>query len=274
MNMQLPSFLNDRLGATWTCDKYWQDECPAGKVADENYCVRLEPAAGAAWTPELNMDIYGNWCPQQYATDVINTIGTGYANKGFRRIGGDLTHEAQVVNDQSTSPEKYRTVLDAYYISHAIERSGSDPSLECVYDSSRVINATYSEVSNILKWTLNVADPLSLGLCVDPCLDPTSTPSTPGDGLVNRLSQNQPNPFNPSTSIRYSLARSGPAALVIYDVNGRRVKTLVDGTLAAGPHVAVWDGLDDAGHKVPAGVYWSQLSSGSYTSNKKMVVVR
>jgi flagellar hook assembly protein FlgD len=63
-------------------------------------------------------------------------------------------------------------------------------------------------------------------------------------------------------------------AQLIYDVNGRQVRTLVNGTMDAGTHQVVWDGTNDDGHKVGSGVYWSQMKAGSYVSSKKMVILK
>jgi hypothetical protein len=91
---------------------------------------------------------------------------------------------------------------------------------------------------------------------------------------VNRLFQNEPNPFSPRTSIKFSLAQSGPVRIVIYDVNGRQVKKLVDGPMAPGSYSVVWDGTNDSDHRVGSGIYWSQMKAGSFVSNKKMVVLK
>jgi hypothetical protein len=95
-----------------------------------------------------------------------------------------------------------------------------------------------------------------------------------GGGPVPASSQNQPNPFNPRTSIRFSLAADGPVKLLIFDVNGRRVRTLVEESLKAGLHEMVWDGTDDDGRTVTSGVYWSQLATDGYASNRKMVILK
>jgi hypothetical protein len=123
---------------------------------------------------------------------------------------------------------------------------------------------------------VTITDPLTqIGLCQNPCTNLTDVPDEEGaGGLVTRLYQNRPNPFNPRTAIKFSLAADGPAKVIIYDVNGRRIRTLVDIDLKAGTHEVVWDGTDDAGHTVTAGVYWSQLHAGTYSSNKKMVVLK
>ena len=68
-----------------------------------------------------------------------------------------------------------------------------------------------------------------------------------------RLLGNTPNPFNPATEIRFDLAERGSIRLEVYNVTGRRVRTLVKGTWNAGSHAVVWDGRDDSGRRVPAG---------------------
>jgi flagellar hook assembly protein FlgD len=87
------------------------------------------------------------------------------------------------------------------------------------------------------------------------------------------LYESRPNPFNPRTVIRFSLAQAGKARLVIYDVGGRVVRTLLEGSQAAGPHTVVWDGTDDNGHRVGSGVYWDRLVAGEYSSNRRMVIL-
>jgi len=99
-----------------------------------------------------------------------------------------------------------------------------------------------------------------------------------GDGLagvVNRLEQNAPNPFNPSTSIRFSVAREGARVrMSIYDVAGRLVSDLVDGTATAGEHSARWDGTDAQGRAVASGVYFVRLSVDGWTDSRKMALLK
>lgn len=65
-----------------------------------------------------------------------------------------------------------------------------------------------------------------------------------------------PNPFNPQTTVRLAMARAGAATVQVFDVRGRRVRTLLDGAVEAGRHDLVWDGTDDAGRAVSSGVYF------------------
>lgn len=87
------------------------------------------------------------------------------------------------------------------------------------------------------------------------------------------LEQNRPNPFNPKTSVHFSVARVGAARLTVFDVSGRAIRSLVDGVLAAGEHTVVWDGRDDAGHAVPSGIYLYKLQSAGEIATKKMMLL-
>jgi hypothetical protein len=91
------------------------------------------------------------------------------------------------------------------------------------------------------------------------------------------LLQNYPNPFNPVTEIVYQIpATSGklPVTLVIYNVEGRRVKTLVDSEQSAGLHRVQWDGRNDKGDPASSGVYFYVLNAGSEVIKKKMLVLK
>jgi hypothetical protein len=94
------------------------------------------------------------------------------------------------------------------------------------------------------------------------------------DAARNELFQNYPNPFNPATTIRYSVAREGDVDLIVYNVKGQKVRTLVDSAQPAGSYSAVWDGRNDGGRSVSTGVYFYRLRTGSYSEVKKMVLLR
>ena len=89
------------------------------------------------------------------------------------------------------------------------------------------------------------------------------------------LHDNFPNPFNPETQIRFSIGSQEDVKLIIYDVVGRQVRTLVNGSsFSPGLHVANWDGLDDKGQKVPSGLYIYRIKAGSFIADKKMLLVK
>jgi hypothetical protein len=83
-----------------------------------------------------------------------------------------------------------------------------------------------------------------------------------------------PNPFNPSTTIRFELQQAGKVELKIYDVAGRRVRTLVQESRDAGSHDVIWRGLDESGRQVASGVYLYRLHAGSYVETRRMTLLK
>lgn len=96
----------------------------------------------------------------------------------------------------------------------------------------------------------------------------------PQIGSSVRLLQNHPNPFLGETAIQYALSEPGHAVVAIYSIQGRLVRTLVDGARGPGEHVAVWDGKDDTGEDVAAGVYMYRLLLGRHEQARKMILLR
>ncbi len=88
------------------------------------------------------------------------------------------------------------------------------------------------------------------------------------------LADARPNPFNPTTTIGYTMLTDGFAEIAIYDVSGRLVRTLVSGNATAGFNEVVWDGRDDSGSRVASGVYLYQLRAASVVETKKMVMLK
>lgn len=88
------------------------------------------------------------------------------------------------------------------------------------------------------------------------------------------LEQNVPNPVTDHALLAFSLPRPAIVSLRLYDISGRRVKTLTKGQREAGYHVFRWDGDDEAGHPVPSGIYLYRLTAGEFTKIRTMVVVR
>ncbi|HPS39937.1 MAG TPA: T9SS type A sorting domain-containing protein [Candidatus Cloacimonadota bacterium] len=91
---------------------------------------------------------------------------------------------------------------------------------------------------------------------------------------VLALDQNYPNPFNPSTNIRYSLDKSGPVSLDIYNIKGQLVKNLCTEAQDKGPHTIVWNGTDNKGSACSSGVYFYRLRTSDKTLVRKMLMLK
>jgi len=94
-------------------------------------------------------------------------------------------------------------------------------------------------------------------------------------GYRNTLAQNRPNPFNPTTTIEYTVREQGLVNLRIYNVAGQLIRTLVNDLKTPGEvHTATWDGRNNAGQSVSSGVYFYKLVSGNFVQTKKMVLLK
>ncbi len=104
----------------------------------------------------------------------------------------------------------------------------------------------------------------------------TTTGVKTAEGLPKtyELGTNYPNPFNPSTNISYGVPRDGFVSLLVYNVLGQKVRTLVDLPRAAGRYTVTWDGRDESGHVVGTGVYFYRLQAGESALVKKMLLVK
>jgi subtilisin-like proprotein convertase family protein len=97
-----------------------------------------------------------------------------------------------------------------------------------------------------------------------------------GSGIpgIHFFAENRPNPFRGETSFRFGLPEAGIVRLSIYDVRGRMVATLAEGTYPAGIHTVTWDGRGADGRKAAGGVYFGRLAAGRYSATRRIVYMR
>jgi len=140
--------------------------------------------------------------------------------------------------------------------------------LQLTLDTTGLPEATYHAE---IVFTSNAGVPVivPVTLVVEPDLSTLSTtPETVS------LAANQPNPFNPSTVIRFNLPKSGVVDLAVFDASGRLVKRLLSGNQSAGPHQVVWNGTDDMGRQLASGLYLYRLRGCGETICRKMLLLK
>ncbi len=128
-----------------------------------------------------------------------------------------------------------------------------EPSANCLL---RIESATDAAVFDVSDEVFSIADPTGI---------------ESGHAVANyfTLHQNYPNPFNPLTRIAFNLPVAGPVRLVVYDIQGRVVATLLDGVIGSGSQEVQFDGTG-----LPSGVYMYIIQSGTHTATKKMVLLK
>ncbi len=102
----------------------------------------------------------------------------------------------------------------------------------------------------------------------------TAAPPAPARHAPFVLAVNVPNPFNPATTLPFTLYASGAVRLRVFDLRGRLVRTLLDASLPAGAHSVVWNGLDDAGRPAASGIYWCRLEGWGTAQSRALTMVR
>ncbi|MFC1481926.1 FlgD immunoglobulin-like domain containing protein [Candidatus Neomarinimicrobiota bacterium] len=85
---------------------------------------------------------------------------------------------------------------------------------------------------------------------------------------------NYPNPFNATTRIEFDLPHQVQVSLIVYDIMGREVSTIVNESMDAGYHRVVWDGRNDSGQQLPSGIYIASLVTAEYSKSIKMLLLK
>ena len=129
-----------------------------------------------------------------------------------------------------------------------------------------------SDLGTLVDWELITVPALS-GTC-SVCEAVVGVPAETRGGDRLELAINRPNPFTRTTELSFELSRSGRANLRVFNVSGQAVATLLDRELPAGPHWLQWDGRDDSGTPVEAGVYFYRLQSGDISKIRRMLRIR
>jgi hypothetical protein len=272
-----PTLLTESLGALFHCSPYYAEGCPTGAPADSSGCAQILTSDGAVYPLAEDLWAWGTFCqdPIFAAHDfTVLSPSVGVGNRSYYDYDESgpkgIVDYAQVVHDQSGDLANYRSIIDGFSYHHITNEFDEGSDL-CVPSESGIIGGAAAEIEAALEWTFREPS----GVCVPIDCGLVSAPDVLESGVrVNRLYQNRPNPFNPRTTLRFSVAARSKVELLIYDVSGRRVRSLVDQLVDPGLQQVVWDGTDDQDHNVSSGIYWSQLKVGDYVSSKKMIMLK
>ena len=184
----------------------------------------------------------------------------------FAELFSNITAPGQRVFDvmvEGVVPAEF-TALDPYAL-------GGGPKVATVVTTTILV----ADGGLSLEFVHGVENPALKGIEVVDLTSTVSAVDEPDDVPTRSLLVGAyPNPFNPSTTIAFRLAATGPVELGIYDLQGRLVRQLVAETLSAGSHDVVWDGRDRAGRVTGSGVYLYRLRAGDLTETRKIMLVK
>ncbi len=134
----------------------------------------------------------------------------------------------------------------------------------------------YEDLSNGQTYTAGVTAVYDDGVSEIIEIDFTYIGTSAEDNIETdtKLKNNYPNPFNPTTTISFSLKETGYVSIDIYNLKGQLVKTLVNQELERNDHKIIWDGKDNSDKSLGSGIYFYKMKNGIYTSTKKMILIK
>jgi hypothetical protein len=272
----IPAAVNSDSGCTWVLSGG-----PGGPPTPNSTNVRVRVRATDDGTPALHAD------------------ATMSASFVLARAGGDTRGPVAVAGSVSCSPTPIRvdtlttlfaTFSDAesgggvvtaaeYSTGQAPAPAGAGVAMSGTFGAATVQASAPFSTANLssanLRLWVRARD--GAGNWGQPgAIDVLTSWSGPGGGSpqpVDFLAAPSPNPFSAGTAFRFGLSRAGDVHLDIYDVTGRRVRTLVSGPLPAGEQTQAWDGRDRHGDRVRSGVYFVRLKTPTRTFDTRVVAV-
>jgi hypothetical protein len=224
----------------------------APDITDVNGGVReleVSPVAGNGILPENTTWEVVDSCPDSYDTEVIAPYGTGVVLAHLNPEGSDLDEQAAVIASGYMEPGDRSIVMP-----FDLARIGS-----MTVGKAGQYSAKASFLNHLLTW-------LETG-------GVSAVDDVPG--LREVAVSAHPNPFNPATTISFAMPRAGAVTLEIFDIQGRKVRTLInDQRFEAGRHEQPWDGRDEGGRGTSSGVYFYRFASGAEARVGKLTLLK
>ncbi|MFA7330184.1 MAG: FlgD immunoglobulin-like domain containing protein [Candidatus Delongbacteria bacterium] len=167
----------------------------------------------------------------------------------------------QLVDGQSTPADLFNELLTPAHLFARVPQLTPAPEGDAwlAWYDGRGEEMGYGSQARVLR-----LDVLDAGTAVD----------DPAQPAAFRLEPNRPNPFNPETTLRFTLAQAGPVRLEIFNLAGQRVRVLQNGELPAGAHSLRFDARDESGRELGSGLYFQRLSAGGQSRTQRMLLLR
>jgi flagellar hook assembly protein FlgD len=181
----------------------------------------------------------------------------------------NLVYEVQNENDVvlNWNAPAMRTFLGYKIYRNEIEIAQIN---ETYYTDSNLTNGTYNYKVTAL-YDSGESEPTNL---VSVLIDVQTSVDEVINIQTTKMNNLYPNPFNPATNLSYQLAKDDFVTIVIYDIKGKKIKTLVEGYQTSGEYQIHWEGTKDDQSKAASGIYFFRMISGNYNSTRKAILLK
>lgn len=229
-----------------------------------------------------HLSYYSAWVNEKEIDEILNFAGVKMAIQG--------NNNAIIVGDFNATPDtpSYSKMMNANYTdTYKTINPNLDgftapypyPSIRIDYIfvtsySDLVIDDSYCIMQNPINQDLYCSDHLGIMTTFS---NPLISIKDEINGQIPnnfQIGQNFPNPFNPSTTIHYNLPEESDVSIAIYALQGKKVEQILSSTQPAGAHSIQWNGTDQQGKQVSAGIYFFQLKAGDFVQTKKMLLIK
>jgi len=250
-----------------------QGPCPVGHIYSEEAWVSITTDDGANWqlVDSTFTTGWNSWASYIYnITHMLDGATTFRVGVFYDDCGGNWAYGVGVDNIKIKQGDDYTWLSISPYRGQTSYYGGINDTVAITigayspYDGFDDGESAYISYGASLE-NLAIMD-INTGVVMS-----TDEDVLPG---VFKLHQNFPNPFNPETMIQFDVPIGIDLTLSVYDILGRRVKTLVKDNLDIGSYNVKWDGSSDAGEMLPSGMYFYELNSSKFHSVKKLILVK
>ena len=186
-----------------------------------------------------------------------------------------LTTSEGQISSLVNSAEVYSKIIEPGKARVIMFSMQGDKIMSSSDDLNSVINISFDTMDGISNANVSISNLIlagANGVSVD--CEKESSFDVNFMPVETSLGKNYPNPFNPSTQVRYALPEASKVSISIYDMMGRQVRSLVNGSMDAGYHTALWNATNDNGNPVSAGMYIYTIQAGEFRQTKKMVLLK